>query len=254
MIDTLTALEARDNLLYVADHWNHLRNRLHRSTSTQYGMKVSGGDAPAPINLHVSDLMHDITTQTVLWGKILMDESGWIPNRGEMPGLLHDVARQYGHFVTDDPKTGTDFCDLAHEYRRKTENILNQPEPAKYIGPCTAPGCQGELYMRDKTGGQCPTCGEPWTIEQQRMWLKAEMDNLLLTYTETYHALQIIGLGISWRTWERWTSNGTPDRPKTPKIAKDNDDLYSFKQAVELASRSAQHKHSPEAKRYALSR
>lgn len=161
-----------------------------------------------------------------------------------MPGLLLDVASQYGHFVCDpDEKVAYDFCDTASEFRRKVEGVLNRPEPRRYMGPCFVAGCQGEIFARDEEGGRCRVCDEPWTLTDQRFQLWREMDAVLFEYGEVLPALKMLGLEVSVRTWERWTSSGTEDRPKTPKIAKD-DGLYPFGDAVRLAAGQAKYRHT----------
>jgi len=237
LIDTKSALESRANLEWIAGKWWDLRARLRKSGGDPNAPRVKGSkEPPLEIDLHVSDLLHEITTEAVLWGRILIEEADWRQEHGEMPGLLVDVASQYGHFVCDeDEKVAYDFTDTAAEFRRKVEGVLNRPEPVRYIGPCFAAGCQGEIYARDEEGGRCRECDEPWTLTDQRFQLWREMDTVLFEYGEVLPALKMLGLEVSGRTWERWTSSGTQDRPKEPKIAKE-DDLYPFGQAVRLAA------------------
>lgn len=245
MIDTQLALEARANLEWVAGQWGALKTRLRKSGGDPNAPRVTGSsDAPAPIDLHVSDLMHEITTTAVFYGRVLMEESGWIPDVGEMPGLLVGVAGQYGHFVVGEERLAYDFVDTAYEFRRKVEKVLSPREPRRYVGPCFQDACQGELYLHEGSdGGACPECGAEWTLPEQHAWLWREMDSIMLGYSEVRPALKIIGLEVSGRTWERWTSSGTEENPKVPKVKKaEKDDLYPFKDAVMLAARLAKYR------------
>lgn len=46
---------------------------------------------------------------------------------------------------------------------------------------------------------------------------------------------------LSAHTWERWTSTGTSEHPRTPKIAREDDSLYTLDTAVRLALENPSH-------------
>ena len=252
MIDTHRALQARADLEWVAGKWHELQNRLRKTGGDPNAPRVGGSkEPPSEIDWHVSNLLHEITEYTVFLGKVLIEESRWEPEAGTMPQLLWAVSAMYGHFtMTEDEKTAHDFCGEAARLRREVDKVINRPERARYIGPCSnanyqGAGCPGELWMEhDRDGGVCRVCGEAWSLVQQRMWLRSEMGDIALTYSETFRALKILGLEISERTWERWTSTGTMDRPRKPKIAKDDDDLYPLIEAVRMASALPKYRNS----------
>lgn len=248
MIPTEPALESRANLEWIAGKWGELKNRLRKAGGDPNAPRVGGSkEPPSEIDWHVSDLMHEITQHAVFLGRVLLEESDWRQEHGEMPGLLTDVASQFGHFVTGDEKTAWDFVDQAEEFRRKVEGVLNRPERARYVGDCPTEDCRGDLYLPGGAeGGRCRECGTAWTMAEQRAWLRDQMDTLLLTYSETFVALKLLGLEISDRTWERWTSSGTVDRPKVPKVAKNADDLYPLIDAVRMAAALPKYRQSEE--------
>lgn len=243
-IDNLVALRARDDLLYIVHKWPDLEHALSGVGGKALTGMPSGTETPLPLDVGVSDLMREIEDKIARhYGHILLDETDdWAPTTSTMPGLLRDVANRYGHFTTD-PELAQGFCDDAHDYRHRVTKTLERPTPPTYVGPCPhmgtdGSGCDGELYVReDQIDGTCGSCGQPWTLVEQHDYLEREMANLRLTYTDTWRALKILDKAISVRTWERWTSAGTPDRPKTPKIAANDEGLYSLAEAITLATR-----------------
>ena len=236
MIETTVALEARANLEWVAGKWWELKKHLRKSGGDPNAPRVSGtSDSPAPIDLHVSDLMHEIAAETVLWGRILIEEADWRQEHGELPGLLVDVASMFGHFVTDeDEKVAYDFCDTAAEFRRKVEGVLNRQEPTRYVGPCPEAGCGGELYMREVEGGTCPECGEPWTLPAQYAFLRAEAEDVLMERDVMRAALVSMGYDVPFETIKTWT--------KRAKIEQVEPGLYRFGDALALAKARGERK------------
>lgn len=236
MIPTEHALEARANLEWVAGKWWELKNRLRKTGGDPNAPRVGGSkEPPSEIDWQVSDLMHEITTEAVLWGRILIEEADWRQEHGEMPGLLTDVAGQYGHFVCDDDeKVAYDFCDTAAEFRRKVEGVLNRQEPTRYVGPCPEAGCQGELYMREVEGGTCPECGAGWTLPAQYAFLRAEAEDVLMERDVMRAALVSMGYDVPFETIKTWTKRG--------KIAEEESGLYKFGDALALAKARGERK------------
>ena len=235
MIDTHRALQARADLEWVAGKWHELQNRLRKTGGDPNAPRVGGSkEPPSEIDWHVSNLLHEITEYTVFLGKVLIEESRWEPEAGTMPQLLWAVSAMYGHFtMTEDEKTAHDFCDEAAELRRKVEHAIERPEPARYIGPCSQPGCQGELYARTE-GGQCPECGEPWTITGQYAFLRAEADDLVMEKPVLRAALVSMGYDVPVETIRTWT--------KRNKIEEVEPGLFRFGDALALAQARGERK------------
>src|SRR5690625_3019226 len=66
----------------------------------------SGGSRPAPtsrppLNLHISNLLFEIETETRdrSW-QLRNGTNGWLPTSEAMPQLLRDVATMHGHWTT----------------------------------------------------------------------------------------------------------------------------------------------------------
>lgn len=146
MIDNVTALNARDDLLWIVAHWDDLRARLRPGGGNALtGMPSGSDDGHAPIDVGISDLLMSIEDNVArFYAHILMDETDWEPTTSAMPGLLKEVAQRYGHFTADeDPMMALGFCDDAHEWRWKAEKALEKPAPATYVGPCQGDNCAG---------------------------------------------------------------------------------------------------------------
>ena len=205
------ALDARDDMLWIADHWAALQARLcPGGGNAQNGLVSTSGDAPLPIDVSISDLMFQIEENVArFYGKILMDETDWEPTTSAMPTLLTEVARRYGHF-TADPVMALGFADDASDYREKVRKTLNQPEPATYIGPCQTRNCGGDLYVgAGRTTGKCRECGTAFTVAEQREWLLVQLEGRLMTQAEIPRALSILGLRMAPGTVRKWVERGT---------------------------------------------
>lgn len=244
MIDTQLALEAQANITWIADHWDDLKARLGGSAGGGLQIRVQTSELPPlPIDLHVSDLMAEIDWQVARHysNALLMDEPDWRPPSWTTQGMLRGIAERYGHFVTNEG-WGQAFCDDAYDYRSRVEKTLERPAPPEYLGPCPIAECEGELYARGSTSKvRCPACLTETTREEQGLWVGEQVKGRKFAYSEIPRALKVLSLDVSVRTWERWTSAGTPDQPKAPKIAKDQDGLYRIAQAIGLALQSPRH-------------
>lgn len=234
MTDNLTALEARDNWLWVAHQWAALTQRLQpTSNGALTGVVVQTSDKPSPIDVHVSDLMHEIAETTRFYAVILLGETDWQPTTSQMPALLTEVATRYGHFVTgDDDAMALGFTYDAHDYRERVRKTLERPPPPTYMGPCQTTNCEGELYLRtDNDYARCPECGTTTTRLDQRMWLDGELAGRLMEPTELVPALKtLLDRDIPIKTIRSWIRRG--------HLTADKDTgLYPLDQAKELASR-----------------
>lgn len=232
-VTSVVALEARNDLLWIADHWPALRARLRRGGGSALTGMPTGSDTQLPIDTHVSDLMFEITGQVArFYGQILHDETDWQPSTSSMPGLLRDVAERYGHFTSDDPQMAMGFCDDAHDYREKVRWTLERPAPPTYIGPCKVTDCAGELYLRDdRESGKCRECGTEYTRAEQMDWVAEQMNDRLMTASEIVSALVVLRVeptpGI--KTVRSWVRRG-----KLPEVAPG---LYRLADAVALTEK-----------------
>ena len=136
-------LAAKGDLLWVADRWPDLRARLRPQGATKLGGSKPGiPSSRPPLDIHVSDLMFEIEEHARFLGKVLLEETNdWEPTTSAMPQLLREVAERYGHFIVGDDKTALDFCDEAHEFRRKVTHSLEKPPAPTYMGGFLPIGC-----------------------------------------------------------------------------------------------------------------
>ncbi|WP_372595666.1 hypothetical protein [Actinotalea sp.] len=268
--DRLLALNARDDLLWIADRWTQLRARLRPGGGGALNGMPRGGSPGAPIDLHVSDLMAEIEWKVARhYGNILLDETP--PQHGcsgachgspqhqhqegcdgehvdadacptpklpittsQMPRLLAEVARRYGHF-TEDERLALDFCDDASDYRERVRKVLERPAPPVYVGPCRhmgedGTGCVGELYVKPgKDGGSCKECGTTFTLLEQREWLEEQFDDRLMTAGEIASALVVLDVPVPMGTIKSWIAR------RRLMEAVPGDRLYRLADARELA-------------------
>jgi hypothetical protein len=268
-MDNLTALRARDDLLAVAAAWGALHARL-RPAGSGSGDRVTGSAEPrSPIDVGVSDLLYRIEQHARFLGKVLLDEvppehgcdgacHGTAEHRcaghhcateGEplvlavdcptrrdavttsvMPGLLVEVAKRYGHFVSDDDRLSLDFCDEAHELRRKVSGTLAQHLPPRWQGPCPADECPGEIYQRDgMTDAVCRECGRVVGPAEWRAVMEAAFEGRLMESSELASALHVMGHDVPYSTLRRWIATG--------RIPAAQSGLYRFKDALDMAAR-----------------
>src|SRR5690625_4249355 len=128
-VSVADGLEARDNLAFIAARWPDLHARLRPGRGVNLGTARPTPRSKPPIDLHVSDLMHEITVETESLAHVLMDETDWTPATSSMPGLLTDVAQRYGHWIASDDRTALAFTDWAEDYRHRVERTLEKPVP-----------------------------------------------------------------------------------------------------------------------------
>lgn len=229
-MDRVAALNARDDLYWIADHWDALRARLRPGGGNALtGVAATSDDGHAPINVRVSDLLYEIEENVArFYSRILMDETDWQPTTSAMPALLHEVAQRYGHFTEQDDCLALGFCDDAHEYREKVHRELEQPAPATYVGPCQTDNCRGELYVREgHEQGTCRECGGAFTLVGQRAFLDRELEARLMTQAELPRALSILGVKVPPGTVRKWVERG--------RLGEVADGLYRLADAKALA-------------------
>jgi len=264
-----SALNARDDLLWIADHWTNLRARLRPGGGNALtGIAVNGGEDGVPIDMAISDLIAEIEWNVARhWANVLIDETppahgcggrchgspehkhnnemcdGQVvpadrcPTPDEpittqhMPTLLAQVARRYGHF-TNDERTLLEFCDDAHDYRERVRKVLERPAPPTYVGPCRVDGCAGELYIGEhRDGGTCRECGTDFTLADQRAYISAKLEERLMTASEIASALTVLDLTVPMGTLKSWIAR------KRLVEAVPGDGLYRLADARDLAMR-----------------
>lgn len=239
MIDPNLGLAARNDLLYIADHWTDLRARLRPGGGNALtGMPGGTSEGHCPIDVDVSDLLWEIENEARMLGHVLMDETDdWTPRTSRMPALLADVAQRYGHWTAGDERTALAFCDWAHEYEGKVRRALERPAPPSYVGPCQGrgddgAGCGGELYLRDdRATGTCRECGAEFTYEGQREFIARELETRLMTPVEIVRGLKIIGHQVQVATVYKWV-----EREKL-RPAVEGERLYRFADALGIVER-----------------
>lgn len=238
MIDPNLGLRARNDLLYIADHWTDLRARLRPGGgSALTGMPSGTSDGHCPIDVHVSDLLWEVESEARMLAHVLMDETDdWTPRTSRMPGLLADVAERYGHWTAGgDERAALDFMDWAEEYAGKVRRALERPAPPSYVGPCQGrgedgAGCAGELYLREgRDAGRCRECGAEFTRFEQEAFVEDALRERLMTVGEITSALAVLHMETPYRTVQSWAR-----RKKIEPVDKEAG-LYRLADAIPLA-------------------
>ena len=237
MTTVAEALHARNNLLYIVEHWTDLRARLRPGGGNALTGMPSGSDDPSPIDLGISDLLWQIEQEARSLGYVLLDETAdWSPRTSRMPWLLEDVAQRYGHWTSsDDERVALDFCDWAEEYATKVRKALERPAPPTYVGPCQhtgedGSGCAGELYVREgRDSVRCRECGTETTLAEQRQYLEREFQARLMTQSEIVTALVVLGTPVPIGTVKSWVQR------KRLVEAVPGEGLYRLADALKLA-------------------
>lgn len=232
-VSNLDALRARDDLLAVAASWGALQARL-RPQGTGSGDRVTGSTEPRlPIDVGVSDLLAEVEAHARFLGQVLLEETtDWQPSTSTMPGLLEEVAKRYGHFTADDDKTALDFCDEAHELRRKVAGAIERKEAPRWQGPCPEDECVGEIYQRSgSTDAKCRACGRVVGPAEWREIMRVAFDERLMTRGELVSALVVVKRAVKPNTLDRWVSRGR----LLPEVTEP--DLFRFADAYTLAER-----------------
>lgn len=229
--DTQTALQAREDLTWVADHWSALQARLQppRNPDTSGGARST--TIPLPIDPHVSDLLAWIENETRGYALALLHETDdWTPTTSFMPGLLREVSHRYGHFTAGDPHTATGFVDFASLARRRTNRALNPAPAPRYIGPCPRHGCTGDLYVKGaETAAVCPECETQTTTYEEQVFLHDQLEYRLLTQAELRTALNILNYPTPRTTLIRWIATG--------RLPEATPGRYRLAEALTLATR-----------------
>lgn len=120
-VNAPSALDARDDMLAIADAWPDLLDRLGREQS-RHGERVSG---TRPVGLSINELVSDTMREVDGWvhflARVLMDEllEPWVPRSTDTPDLLREIARErIGHFTHHaDEALRIGFYDDAHRLR-----------------------------------------------------------------------------------------------------------------------------------------
>jgi hypothetical protein len=237
-------LDARDDLLYIADRWPRLQAKLMTSNGgAQTGMPGAPSTAaPLELDLAVSDLMREIEDLARHYGRVLLDE---VPTEHGCAGACHGALehRCGGRFCTTvgvEPSVTPRCCpervfpvttsampallvqvarryghweglellafmDAAFDYRERVAKTLARPEPARCIGPCQTPECAGWLYVSaGREAGTCRTCGVPFALDVHRVWVGQQMDARLMTAPEIWAGLKVMGTPAPLNTLKSW--------------------------------------------------
>lgn len=173
-------------------------------------VRMAPGSKP-PISLVASDLIREIEEWAWFYASALMDETkDYTPPNATVQRLL-DIAERHGHFTSDDDerwvrgrhrdegmppghwqRVAMDYCDNAHELRRKAVGLVTQPPPPQFMGPCMA-GCGGDVYLTaGESVARCVECDQGHHAGELRDQLWRALESRLIRRDELRHALNLL--------------------------------------------------------------
>ncbi len=129
------SITVQRDMLGIVTMWPALLRRLgEKGGGDQSGVRVAPGSKP-PTDLHVSDVIAEITSWAYSLARNLRDEvtverdgkaEPWAPNIAAMPDVLDEIARwRVGHFTEhEDEFFALAVADDAKDYRAKVRNLL----------------------------------------------------------------------------------------------------------------------------------
>lgn len=159
-----SALDARDDMLAIANTWPDLTARLGRDgTSAPDGMpKPVTRTRGLVINELVSQTMADIREWVTFLARQLVDETDWTPPAGtDTPGLITNIARQRIGFFTEhkDVELRVAFIDDCKKIRADVTRVA-YPDGYRTLDtrlPCeTTDNCPGAYTVRPSASGAMP--------------------------------------------------------------------------------------------------
>jgi len=155
-----SALDARDDMLAIADTWPDLLDRLGSGGDSRIRDYVRGSRVPGlVIDEHVSQVMGEITLYLHQLARVLLDETDWLPacDPDDVPTMLTDIARnRIGHFTASpDLLVRDNFHDETRRLRHRAQNAA-YPSGRRWIPlhiACTE-------HDTTDLGGRAPCPGE----------------------------------------------------------------------------------------------
>jgi hypothetical protein len=149
--DQHSALNARDDLLAIADTWPRLLVALGRQgTGDRSGVRTKPASRP-PIAVDISDVIAELTEWTIFLVRVLMEETDWKPSHGSLgtPALLRAIARErIGHFTQHpDEMLRMAFMEESARNRKTAENALKTKRRIELNVECGIVTCKGKYTM-----------------------------------------------------------------------------------------------------------
>ncbi|WP_152649989.1 hypothetical protein [Demequina globuliformis] len=197
------AEHARDEWLDIAAAYPALKAYLAPTSGGGDGVRTAPGSKP-PISLIASDLIAEIEDWAWFYASALMDETPDYTPPADTESRLRDIAQRHGHWTSDDDerwvqhrkqiegmpeghwqRVALDYCDTADKVRRKVVGLIVRPTPPRFMGPCMAFDCQGDVYLAssDKVA-RCVECDQGHDARDLREQVVRAMSTRLMRRDE----------------------------------------------------------------------
>jgi len=256
-IDTTTALEAAENWRTLARLVPTIRLYLEPRRGKGEPSRVMPQSKP-PIDLVASDLLYDLEQTAEFYITCLLMETHDVKRAPDtLEGMLRLIAKRHGHWTSEDDtrnakvldkgyrgkpvrdddgntvrqnrQIALDFCDDAMIYLDKTRNLVLQPLPPRFMGPCLE-ACGGDLWLRaGAEKAKCDQCEQEANLADVRDQLASAFAARLMKRSEIGPALRLLGGKTPRGTIDAWIARGR----LVPVLR--NPQMFRFADAVELA-------------------
>lgn len=183
---TPCAQTCADALTLVRDHLAaDLDTTLARQTSRPAGPSARSAETPLPVDLRALDAAHHLRTVLVGWVRVLAETGTARLPQDTLPAVAAWLLPMCGILRHADygPDAVTEIRDAVNAALR----AVDTPPQRAYVGPCE---CGEAVYARPGApAATCRGCGAVWGVEEQREWLRAAAEDMLLTATEIARAV-----------------------------------------------------------------
>lgn len=187
-----------------------------RQGRTTRDIPIRGGERPLPWDERASEVTGILNNTLSTWARLISEERSTEQHPIELPAVdrRHQAAR-LAHWITEHIEwvrhqdwAGEMHDEIGHAARLLTR-LVDRPADRQYLGPCSPPDCETEIYCRPgATSVVCPTCHGEHDVAQRREWLLMAVEDQLASATDIAVALSHFGQGIKApRIWQ-WAKRG----------------------------------------------
>jgi len=203
-LGSLAVLSARADLSWLARHQRDVAARESGSGRALTGMPAHRSTEPRlPGALNLPDLSGDIARQLDTLVHELLDVGVEFDAQTEAGRWLQ--AAQVVDKVCDTEMDALAWWDTASGLRARAERALGPAAAGRFLGRCSAPGCDGDIRIADdQAAAVCPGCGGFVTRAQQVAYVVEALDGRVMTLSGLATALAAVDAEVPFRTLQTW--------------------------------------------------
>lgn len=166
---------------------------------------TKASEAPMPIDVRASEAGHVLRNTLTTWVRLIHGEGSRRPlPEDTLTGMAAWLLPITGWLRGRD--YGPEAIDEITDAVKQAKRAVDIPAVAVYVGPCE---CGSAVYARTGSPiGTCRDCGERWGVAEQREWMRAAADDMLMTAAEIARATSRDTALVSPGTIRSWASRG----------------------------------------------